>query len=249
VPSKALATIGSGPMRRVLAVSLPTFRRFAERHGYHLVVGDGDSFGRPAAWAKVPLLKDLLERFELVLWLDADAVVVDGTGDIAAALPATAYQGLVRHVSSRTGRELPNTGVWLLRSGERSGAFLDAVWDSGGFIYHKWWENAAVLHLLGYSVDDPGWRVRDSGWLTGTCWLPGEWNRVTWQGRQAPTRIRHYAGVPNRERILYMRGDLHEAAASQASLVGSLASRARSHGWHTAGWVYRVAAGLNRPRA
>lgn len=237
---KALATFGSGPMRRVLRATLPTFRELARRHGYELVVGDGDAAGRKPQWAKILLLQRLVERFELVLWLDADAIVLDATEDPADVLPARAFQGLVRHISTRTGRELPNTGVWLLRGGSRSAAFLAQVWDAHAHITHPiWQDNAAVLLLLGYSVQPPGWRVRESVWMEGTFWLPEEWNRVTWQGPRTPVRIRHYAGVPDFQRWLALRGDLHDSIALRSSGPRRLTHRASGIGWRGAGLAYR----------
>jgi len=79
VTRKALATIGSGPMERVLDEALPTFAEFAERHSYDIVAfrNDEHAQGRPSSWGKVRLLRGLLERYDIVLWLDADTIVLD----------------------------------------------------------------------------------------------------------------------------------------------------------------------------
>jgi hypothetical protein len=53
-----LVTAGVGPYEPLLALALPSFAEYAERHGYELVCGDGSEAGdRPAGWAKVPLLR------------------------------------------------------------------------------------------------------------------------------------------------------------------------------------------------
>ena len=43
----------------------------------------------------------------------------------------------------------------LMRGGDQAEAFLDEVWAQSQFVHHKWWENAAVCHVLGYAIDPP----------------------------------------------------------------------------------------------
>lgn len=211
---KVLATIGSGPMADVLAVSGPTMRDYADRHGYAFVAGDGDSAGRPPAWGKVLLIRRLLDEYETVLWIDADAIVLDSGQDIADELGRDDFQALVSHdlpgdwagYYGNPGEEMPNSGVWLLR-GTRARDFIDAVWDSSEFIDHEWWENGAVMHLLGFDMH-PCKRARETEWSDGTVWLEPTWNSHTMYTGLKPARIRHYAGVDNRMRARRMRADL-----------------------------------------
>jgi|GEM_PF-890968 len=188
--SKVLATIGSGSLAPVLALVLPTFEAYARRHGYRLVVGDGDSDGRPPAWGKVTLMRRLLDDVDEVLWIDADAVILDDSVDLTSEVAPDAYQALVRHVTNDG--EVPNTGVWFLR-GRRGRELLDAVWRREEYSHHKWWENAAAIDLLGYSLDYPVQALHETPWLTGTQWLSPKWNAIPpWI--PLPCHIRHYAG-------------------------------------------------------
>jgi hypothetical protein len=215
--TKALATIGSGPMRPVLELGLETFRPYAERHGYDLVIGQGGSDGRPRAWGKVLLVRRLLDAYDEVLWLDADTMILEGERDIADELAPDDYQGLVRHENKR-GARYPNTGVWLVR-GSRGRALLDAIWSREEFIGHEWWENAAFMDLMGYDLDE-GRIVRESAWSAGTCWLDAAWNGHTGFVGLAPVRIRHYAGVRNETRLVNMRLDLNEIRAAERARQG-----------------------------
>jgi hypothetical protein len=188
--TKALATIGSGPLAPVLALVLPTFAAYARRHGYQLVVGDGASDGRPPAWAKVPLLRRLLDEVDEALWIDADAVILDERVDLTSEVAPDAYQALVRHVTHDG--DVPNTGVWFLR-GQRGRDLLDAVWQREEYTEHKWWENAAVMDLLGYCLDVPTQALLETPWVTGTHWLSPKWNAIPpWI--PLPCHVRHYAG-------------------------------------------------------
>ena len=60
-----------------MRVPRPTFAAYAERHGYELITST-EALRRPPAWAKVPMLREAARSYELVLWIDADAVIVDG---------------------------------------------------------------------------------------------------------------------------------------------------------------------------
>jgi hypothetical protein len=213
---KALCSIGAGPHEALLAVSEPTFRAYAGRHGYEVITSTAAPPERPPAWAKVPLIRDTLENYDLVLWIDADAVIVDGTEDIVAALGPDAQLALVRH--RREGVLIPNTGVMVWRSGDFSRGLLDRVWASTRFIDHPWWENAALLDALGY--DFPRFnrldrvlrrRFRAAQPVPGVQFLPGEWN-WSYLDRSENPRIIHCLGVPVEQR-------LHDM---QAALAGTL---------------------------
>ena len=182
-------------MRPVLDESLHTFRRFGERHGYDVIVGGDEVIeDRAPAWGKIVLLRRLLESYDYVLWIDADAIILDDSVDPVTLLAEGDYQALVRYRWNE--EEGACTGVWLLRNVERSAAFLEAVWNNGdGYLRQHPWEQAAAMRLLGYSVD-PDRFVAATQWSVGTLWLPDEWDTIpafTPERRLVRCRIRHYA--------------------------------------------------------
>ena len=213
---KALCSIGSGPHEALLEISRPTFAAYAQRHGYELITSTESDPRRPPAWAKVPMLQEALASYELVLWIDADAVVVDGSRDIADELQADRYLGLVRHGE----QQVPNTGVMVWRAGDRAAELLERTWRGRRFVHHPWWENAALLDVLGYELPsalERGWRrlrrrrfrlVRPSPSLTGVQFLPLEWNSVYLDRAERP-RIFHCVGVPVADRARDMRAALN----------------------------------------
>jgi hypothetical protein len=217
---KALCSIGSGPHEALLEISRPTFAAYAQRHGYELITSTESDPRRPPAWAKVPMLREALDSFELVLWIDADAVIVDGAEDVAARLEPERFLALVRHGEQK----IPNTGVMLLHGDDRARELLDRTWAATRFVEHPWWENAALLDVLGYQLPDaldPGLRSRlrrlvaprpfalsrPSRFMEGTQFLPLEWNSV-YLDRAAAPRIVHCVGVPVEQRARDMRAAL-----------------------------------------
>ena len=208
---KALCSIGAGPHAALLAVSEPTFREYGARHGYEVITSHDADPARPPAWAKVAMLRDVLDEFDLALWIDADAVIVDGRDDIAAELDDDKQFGLVRH------GDVPNTGVMLWRSGEYARSLLDATWANTRYLEHPWWENAALLDALGYDVPRFGRleRVlrrrrrppRPSRWSAGVQFLAPEWN-WSYLARVPEPRIVHCVGVPVEQRLRDMQAAL-----------------------------------------
>lgn len=239
---KALLTSGTGPLADCLALALPSFEAYATRHGYELVVGDGSiAGGRPAAWTKVAMLRQALTQFELALWLDADTMVIQPELDIAAELDTGHFQGLVRH--RRAIGEMPNSGVWVLRAGEPAQCFLADVWGRRRLIHHPWWENAAILEALGYTLPRerplrrrlgraaralhrrPGAGAGATATLmappstnpalAGTYWLDTAWNTVLDDPSPHP-RILHWPGQPLEQRLTAMAAEAAKLRASQS---------------------------------
>lgn len=203
---KAIVSLGAGAQARLLSLAAPSFRSYAQRHGYelllHTAVVDED---RPAPWSKIVLLRALATDYDLLLWLDADLVIVDRRVDIATELDDGRFLYLVEHVTS-AGR-MPNSGVMMLRGGPQARAFLDEVYDQRDLIHHRWWENAAICRLLGYELDpvSPG---QPTPLLTDhTKLISGCWNSIP-DARFPKPRIKHYPGYSLEVRAALMARDL-----------------------------------------
>ena len=184
---RAVVTAAGPTMRRVLyELAAPTFQRYAMRWGYDLRVTDlpadgicADPGAQAAKWAKVALLRDALDRYEQVLWLDADVLLLRNDEDIADHLHPGHFQALVLEQVPAEHRVNPNTGVWLL-GGSRAAEFLDAVLEAGPQP-GPWADQGAVLAALGWERGDERYHWARPGvgtpFLPGTSWLPAGWNQ------------------------------------------------------------------------
>jgi hypothetical protein len=202
---RVLCSLAVGPQERLLRLARGSFERYAQRHGYALDLRtELLSDERPPPWSKVLLLQELLDTHELVLWIDADAVVVDGSKDIAGDLADDHFLGLVEHSYDEV--TMPNTGVLVLRRGDQAKRFLQDVWNATDLIDHQWWENAAVMRELGYDLDPPR-RAHESAYREATTFLPKEWNSIRLD-KAAHARIRHYPGYSLKTRTAFMLRDV-----------------------------------------
>ena len=203
---KAIVSIGSGPQSRLLSLAARSFRPYASRHGYELLLRtETVDRSRPAPWSKIALLRELASEYDLLLWLDADLVIVDRSLDIASELQDGRFLYLAEH-ETREGR-MPNSGVMLLRGGAPTIAFLDEVYAQTDLVEHRWWENAAICRLLGYTLDPIGPGTPTPLLVEHTKLISSRWNSI----RDAPAAypyIRHYPGYSLKVRAAFMARDL-----------------------------------------
>lgn len=179
--NRAIITYATGAHEELLDVALPTYRAFAERHGYDLCVTRNNLVDSlrffpsanemPPAWRKIPLLLDALERYEEVVWFDCDLVVVDPSEDFPpltsdpdrGVFTRDCLHALVRHFEDNS--EVPNSGVWMLRRtcGDLvAHDLLKWIMALEVFRNHGWWEQAALLTLMGYTVPPEGSHFSDT---------------------------------------------------------------------------------------
>lgn len=203
---RALTSFGFGPHAELLSIAAPGFAKYAQMHGYDFIVPGESSpcFGglyarRPHAWLKIPLLTSLIRGgYEEVLWIDADVVISNFESDIALDCGLRMFN-LVVH-STQDG-DVPNTGVMYVRSEFASVA--QEVWDAAGFARSAcWWEQAAVINILGGDPDANPVRVPD-----GPMWhqLPYEWNPHIRDARGIPKNARFIHATCIDDRAKFMR--------------------------------------------
>lgn len=215
---KAIVSVGSGPQRDLLRLTSRTFRPYAERHGYDLhLFANAPQDVRPPSWSRIELFRRLHSRYDLLVWLDADLVIVDGRRDIATELPADRMLGLVQHETDEG--TMPNAGVMLLRCGDETLGFLDDVWAQEDLVDHKWWENAAICRLLGYDLDPVALRSPTRLLTDLTTFIDPRWNSIP-DARARRPFIRHFPGYATGTRLALMRASLVEAAARRAIRLG-----------------------------
>jgi hypothetical protein len=205
---KALVTFAVGTHTDLLDLSLPAMGRYADWHGYDLLVRPPMMVMRPPSWHKITAVLHALQTHQEVLWVDADVLIVDDSVDLADEVDEHAWHAITRH-HTREG-EVPSVGVWLVRQPMRP--WLERAWTLTKYLHHRWWEQAAMLQLLGYRADPPPCRlVSPTELYLHTHWLGEEWNQLLLQypdGDEplSPARFVHVGpGSPVDWRIQTMR--------------------------------------------
>lgn len=198
---RALTTFGFGAHAAMLRIAVPTFSAYAARHGYDLFVParPPEDFDRPASWAKVVAIESLFDvGYDEVLWLDCDVVVRRHDKDIAEDCDERPMHMVVHETSDGS---VPNCGVWFVRNS--AAALLSQAWSrTGSRREGGWWEQAAVISLLGGDPDAEKVSVPD-----GPLWgrLPYEWNPHVWDARGVPNNARFFHATMLEDRATAMR--------------------------------------------
>lgn len=153
---KALISFGFDEHSKFLEIAIPSFYRYASIHKYDCVFPSENFFDSktkqfPYSWWKLEAITRLLETHDIVLWLDSDVIICDTSQDISESLSPTDHMGLVIHEVPIG--FVPNCGVWILK--KESLNWLADLWQYNKFIRSNgWWEQAAMMHKLGFDPDE-----------------------------------------------------------------------------------------------
>jgi hypothetical protein len=222
-PRRVICCGGTGLYATMMEVTAATLIPYAYRHRWDLVFTREElAAPRPSPWNKVVLVQRLLKEYPVVCWIDADAIVVDGSEDIGAELDDDHDLYIVAHRDGDPPAEVINSGVFVFRDTEWSRRFLAAVWAQDDLVDHVWWENAAIMRLLGWDLDaDPPASTGDTEWSARVKRLDPAWNSVPIFGRAQRPKISHNAGLPAPHRRPAMLDDLTTAVVRRRSSVAT----------------------------
>lgn len=220
-PRGVIVSLATGTHVHLLSIAAPTLVAFGERHGWDVVLSTEEDLcqGRPAPWGKIPLIRQLLDDYDLVWWIDADAIIVDASKDVRDELAEDKDLFLVEHLFEWPHQHAANTGVMIWRSTDWSRALLDETWAMEKYTYHYAWENVALIELLGYSVW-PFFHREPTKWMERVQLLGVEWNSV-WPDPSPAPRITHHGGnISVERRRTLMLGDLARFRRGEPAQMG-----------------------------
>lgn len=163
-------------------------RRYCLRHGYSFVCEtSGFDTSRKPPWSKILFLLKHMSRFDWVLWLDADTLIMN------PAIPLQSFLADDADMIISEDWNGINAGVFFLRNTPWSIDFLERIWNQTDFLDHGWQEQAAMRHLLSISALD----------RRHVCLVPHtRFNTYLPEYRQGDFLL-HFAGIP--DRLTFMR--------------------------------------------
>jgi hypothetical protein len=196
----ALLTVFDENYREIADRTLPSMRRYADTFGLELLSMSPEQ-DRPPSWGKITRIREVLQSgFDYCFFVDADAMFVRFDEDIRDHITA-AKDLYLCWCSPRTSEKYNvwpahfNVGVMIWRNCAWSIDFLNEIWRQSDFIHHAWWEQAAILNLLGYrsalgqGKDDP-----DQDRMAHVQRLSTDWNVLVGHTIGPDPIITHFAG-------------------------------------------------------
>jgi hypothetical protein len=180
----------------MLQLMAPTAAYYAQLHRMDCLLlplpGKRLDASRPPAWDKVVLIHHMLKQYETVMWIDADAIICNPEKDIRSVLDPGIPMHMVAHRIGR--RTIPNTGVWICRSMPKTFEMLHHIWTSTQYVDHRWWEQAALMQLIGHSPDSSTSPV-ETRYTPYVRFIDREWNSRYSDRAENPV-IYHYCSKP-----------------------------------------------------
>ena len=204
VNRKVLVTLAAGKYLQLLEMSRITFIDYAKKWDYDFVeVTESWDESRPYAWTKLLAIRDLLDKYDFVFYVDSDALILRDDIDIATIY----HTDFAWPVGPVNGRICPSAGIMAIRSSESSKMLFDLAYRQTDLIYNGWWEQAALMRILQY--EDP--RDHERHWSEfnleklqiGITELDSSWNSTIQEFSGDPI-IRHFAGDPFPLKLLLM---------------------------------------------
>lgn len=182
--------------RKKLQRCLESKKAYAEKHGYTYIQGDETFWDRdrPIAWSKVPFVLHHLSKLpeNAMVWLsDADVLITNANLRVEDhVLPH--FQANKELLMTNDSCGHINSGNIFFRNTPWVRDYWQRVWNDTTYLYHIWWENAAMIHQLETNkIDQEKIQItkdhkRFNAFLRGLpgepLWMPGDF-------------LVHFAGV------------------------------------------------------
>jgi hypothetical protein len=194
--TKALITFAEN-MHEVAILTFTRMQQYAELHNY-----DFHCIHRyntlPASWQKVYAFMEYLQTYDVVLWLDADALIRRIEYDISNVFDHTVgFQALAVEPNNK-----PNCGVWLMRRNLQSLSFASSLMSISEYYLKPCWEQDAVHNLLGYIQPTTNF------FCANTILLSEKWNNIHGNVSGDEEIVFHPAGRSVEEKIKLIKNKL-----------------------------------------
>jgi hypothetical protein len=104
-------------------------QEYANMHGYEVINANSViDPTRPVAWSKLLAIKHNLDKFDYIMYIDMDAVIMEPSITVENLIYAS-EQGEQADIIMQTDWNGPNTGIWLAKNTEWTKDFLSLAWD------------------------------------------------------------------------------------------------------------------------
>lgn len=168
----AILTLAIGDsFKERMHYAMQSKREYCKKHGYDLI--DDETVydtSRPIAWSKILLIKKYLPMYDVVVWIDADAIILDMSQTLENKLEL--MNG--KDICVTTVFGMINTGVMLIRNSDRALALMDLIYTQTQYINDGNWEQSAFIHIYEKNIEGMAdcIHVLDEEHMRMQCYLP-----------------------------------------------------------------------------
>jgi len=106
---------------------------------------------RPESWYKLMVVKDKIDQYKIVFWIDCDVILCNSKNNYFDNLASLFHRKQKNFMLAIDDCGNMNMGVCVF--GGLSGGLIDKMWNQKEFVHHPWWENASFIHLYNNDRD------------------------------------------------------------------------------------------------
>lgn len=131
--------------------SQQTKRDYCSLHGYDYI--DDESVydkSRPIAWSKLLLIKKYLPKYDYVVWIDADAIIMDLTQKLEDKI----YLMDDKDLMVISDFYQINSGVIFVKNTPKALEFIDTWYNKEEYINVGDWDQAALINMYKNKLDN-----------------------------------------------------------------------------------------------
>ena len=195
-------------------------RNYAKKYNLRFEFLEMPVTNRVPTWNKIISIKEqiLKKENDYIMWVDADVFFPKDAENILSTIEDNFEIYLTSHYSSVfKGSNFKNTilttkrincGVMIYKVSDFCVKFLNDVWNKKEYLDHFWYEQAAIMDLIGLKADITGNLEDNKGddtYLNKIKFLPKEWNTIPSFSEISSESLRpsiiHLAGMEDKDRI------------------------------------------------
>lgn len=151
----AVITLGTKNISEYSRYSFDINKAYCEKHGYtYIQYNDIIDSSRPPAWSKILAIKNHIDAFDWLMWIDADAIFYNHDIRIEERIDEQFNLIISKGCGDTWGDvNIPdnanlNTGVFLIRGKVKwSVDLLNNIYGRTNRLNHRWWENQAFSDI------------------------------------------------------------------------------------------------------
>lgn len=127
-------------------------KKYAEQHGYDFITDESVyDETRPIAWSKILLISKYLSQYDHVVWIDADAMIMNHSQKMEDKITTFGDSDIV---VSNDINGMINTGVIVVKNTLFSAKFMETIYKPEHFVDHGNWEQQTFINLYNSNTDD-----------------------------------------------------------------------------------------------
>jgi|UniRef100_A0A6C0D1M5 hypothetical protein len=127
--------------------------KYCDKHNYDYIEDESvyDNT-RPIQWSKILLLIKYLQKYDYLVWIDADTMIMNS--DITLESIINTYSNGKDFLACLDNGIVINTGVFFIKNTEYALSILKLIYTQTDFIYHKYWEQGAFIYLHSNNINN-----------------------------------------------------------------------------------------------